>query len=266
MSDNRAVEGGSALAGKIALLTGASRGIGRAFGVSLAQQGAHVALVARSDSDLADVAESVRSFGRQAIPLKADVTREDDVARAVSQTVDQFGTIDVLFNGAGVGYIGAVDEMSVELWDRTFDVNVRGAFLFCRCVLPIMKNKKRGSIINVASSDRGYATKSAYLASKFAIVALTQALAEEVTPFNIAVNCVRFGVVVDTELARIVNPGADRAGWQKPEDVVDILSLLAQQDASGITAGYINTREWQRQIRGPLAYASTPVPDALKAK
>lgn len=251
---------------KVAIVTGASRGIGRAVALAFAREGAHVTLAARSEPELADLAEEIRELGRKAVPAKVDVSQEDEVERMVQRTLEELDTVDILFNGAGVGYVGTVVEMPVELWDETFDVNMRGTFLCCRYVLPIMMAKKRGSIVNVASTDRGHATKSAYRATKFGVVAFTQALAEEVAPHNIAVNCVRFGIVVDTELGRALNPGADRSGWQKPEDITDIIVLLTTQDASGVTGGYVNIREWQKQIRGPLGFAATSVPDDLKGK
>lgn len=245
------------------MVTGASRGIGRALALAFAREGASVALMARSEGDLKSLQMELRSIGCPTLALPMDVTKETDVRDAFVRARDELGRVDILFNGAGVGFHVPVQDMSLEAWDTTMAVNLRGTFLCCRAVLPGMIARKAGSIINVASAERGYPNLAAYNASKHGVVAFTQALAEEVRSHGIAVNCVRFGVVVDTAVARALHPGYDGKGWQKPEDVTDILVLLATQDAAGVTGGYINTYEWQKQIRGPVSDAVTHPPQSL---
>lgn len=254
------------LIGKIAIVTGASRGIGRATALAFAREGADVVLAARTEGDLKSAAQEIKALGRTGIPVVVDVSKANQVQAMVKRALNDLGTIDVLVNAAGVGFFCKVEETPLEIWDRTFAVNMRGTFLCCKHVLPCMMRQKRGSIISVASGARGHAGLAAYHASKFGVVGFTQALAEEVQRHNIAVNCVRFGRAVNTRTGRDIHAGEDRRDWLKPEDVTDILVVLGTQDASGVTGAYVNTTEWQKQIRGPVASAETPVPHDLKAK
>lgn len=248
------------LSGKIAVITGASEGIGRATALAWARAGADLVVAARSKGRLEELAQEVRSIGRRCVPVSCDVSRESDVARLADET-RQFGDAGVLFNCAGFSGYGSVSGIPVEAWDRTIAVNLRGTFLCCRAFLPVMTARRSGAIINVASAERGYPNKSAYNASKVAVVTLTQALAEEVRDFGISVNAVRFGIIVNTRLGQEINPEiTDRRTWQRPEDVTGILTLLASQNGTFVTGGYINILEWKRQLGGPLLGATTPPP------
>lgn len=201
------------LEGKVALVTGGGRGIGRGIALALAAEGADVAIV---ETDMLDshynqyrspevngfygaqkVAEEIKGLGRNAIAIKADVSKWEQVQAMVKETLDEFGRIDILVNNAGVVHVSAVEEMEEEAWDLTLDVNVKGTFLGCKAVIPHMKKGGGGKIINVASiaGKNGFGTLTHYTASKFAVVGFTNALAKELARENITVNAICPGIV-----------------------------------------------------------------------
>lgn len=248
------------LEGRVAIVTGASSGLGRVAALGFARAGADVVVAARRVQPLEELAAEIADLGRNCLVLPTDVARPEDVFRMAAQTVERFGRIDILYNCAGVGYFYPVRDMPVAVWDETFAINIRGTFLACQAVLPTMMVQRRGAIINVASAERGYANRSAYNATKVGMVAFTQALAEEAGEHNISVNCIRMGVVVDTLLGRNLHPGHDRSEWQQPEDTLDVVLYLARQDGSGLTGAYVNVYEWRKQMGGPLTFSATPPP------
>lgn len=178
------------LDGQVALVTGASRGLGRTMALALARAGADLILAARTGPTLEEVAEEVRSLGRKALPVTADVTCEDDVRSLVRAGVGTFGRIDILVNNAGIGESRSVVDMDVGEWDRTMAVNVRGPMLCCKHAGPVMIEQRRGKVINVASvlATRVARNMALYCASKAALVQFTRALALEWVRFNIQVN------------------------------------------------------------------------------
>src|SRR5919107_2235563 len=173
--ENRALEG------RVALVTGASSGLGRATAIALAQAGADVALVARSAEELRSTKEEVSKTGRRALTLPTDLAKEDGAAWAVEQTVEALGRIDVLVNAAGTDVPGTVEELDVGGWDRTLSVNLRAPFLLSKAAFPSMREAGGGTIVNVSSvaGKKGWANASAYCASKFGLTGFTQALADE---------------------------------------------------------------------------------------
>jgi 3-oxoacyl-[acyl-carrier protein] reductase len=173
--------GGRALRDRVALVTGASSGLGRATAVALAAAGVNVALVARSAEELEDAREEASTTGGRTLALPLDLAREGDALRAVEQTVETFGRIDVLVNAAGTDAPGPVEELDVEGWDRTLSVNLRAPFLLSRAAFPRMREAGGGTIVNVSSvaGKKGWANASAYCASKFGLTGLTEALADE---------------------------------------------------------------------------------------
>ena len=170
-----------ALAGQVAVVTGASSGLGRATAIALAQAGANIALLARSKDDLTQVATEVETTGRRALALPVDLAREAEVLGAVERAVDAFGRIDVLVNAAGTDVPGPVADLAIEDWDRVLAVNLRAPFVLAKAVFPYMRQAGQGTIVNVSSvaGKRGWANAAAYCASKFGLTGLTQALAAE---------------------------------------------------------------------------------------
>ena len=169
------------LAGQVAIVTGASSGLGRATATALAQAGAHVALLARSASDLEQVGAEVAATGQRALALPTDLGQEDAIVTAVARTADTFGRIDVLVNAAGTDVPGPVVDLTAQEWDRVFAVNLRAPFLLAKAVFPHMQRAGHGTIINISSvaGKRGWARAAAYCASKFGLTGFTQALAAE---------------------------------------------------------------------------------------
>ena len=169
------------LEGKAALVTGASSGLGRATAIALARAGADVALVARSQQELDSAKEEISKIGRRALTLSVDLASEDETTGAIGRTVETLGRIDVLVNAAGTDAPGTVEELDVEGWDRTLDVNLRAPFLLSKAAFPHMREAGGGTIINISSvaGKKGWANASAYCASKFGLTGFTEALADE---------------------------------------------------------------------------------------
>jgi len=190
-----------ALAGQVAVVTGASSGLGRATAVALAQAGADLVLLARSADDLAQTAAQVTSCGRRVLAVPVDLGQADQIVAAVEQTVAQLGRIDVVVNAAGTDVPGLVVELTVEAWDRVLEVNLRAPFVLAKAAFPHMRRVGRGTIVNISSvaGKRGWANAAAYCASKFGLTGLTQALAAEGKPHGIR--------------ACIVYPGGMATSW-----------------------------------------------------
>jgi len=178
------------LTDRVALVTGGSKGLGRAIAAALAAAGADVAITSRTQADLDLVAAELRQSGRQVCPIAADVGDEDSIRRMIERAVQHFGQIDILVNNAGVEGTGAVVDMTVEHWDHVMNVNLRSQMLCCKHVGPHMIQRQRGKVINVASvmASRVARYMSAYAASKAGVVQLTRALALEWVRHNIQVN------------------------------------------------------------------------------
>jgi NAD(P)-dependent dehydrogenase (short-subunit alcohol dehydrogenase family) len=186
---------------KVALVTGASSGLGRATAIALARSGADVALVARSAQELESAKEEVLKAGRRALSLPTDLAREEETSAAIERTVEEFGRIDVLVNAAGTDAPGSVEELDVEGWDRTLDVNLRAPFLLSKAAFPHMREAGGGMIVNISSvaGKKGWANASAYCASKFGLTGFTEALADEGKGYGIR--------------AIVLYPGAMATNW-----------------------------------------------------
>jgi meso-butanediol dehydrogenase / (S,S)-butanediol dehydrogenase / diacetyl reductase len=180
------------LRGKVALVTGASRGIGRGIALALADEGADVALCGLHRDTAEALAQEIRARGQRALAFAVDVSQAAAVADMVQQTAAGLGGIDVLVNNAGAGSAGNLVDLTEEQWDRVMDVNAKGVFLACKYAIPPMLARGGGAIVNIASvaGRIGYPGIAHYSASKFAVIGLTQALAREVGRQGIRVNAV----------------------------------------------------------------------------
>jgi 3-oxoacyl-[acyl-carrier protein] reductase len=216
------------LAGRVALVTGASRGIGRAIAVALAREGARVALAARTQAELDAVARHVAAAGGRAVPVVADVTCAPSVDALLAHALDAFARIDLLVTAAGVASFGRVIDRTVDDWDGMLAVNLRGVILTCRAVLPVMTAQGAGTIINVASiaATRAIPGAAVYSATKAGVLAFSRVLAEEVRAAGIRVGVLVPGAV-DTPLWDAIEPAPERERMLRPEDVAEAAVLMA---------------------------------------
>jgi len=197
--------------GKIALITGGSRGIGAAAAKLFARLGADIAINYRINKNKAEkVRGDIEKLGRQCLVIKADIGKRPDCENLVKTTIEKFGKIDILVNNAGIWNEAAIENMTDEILDRLLDINLKGCFYTSSAAVPFMKKQKSGNIIFVASTaaQRGEAFHSHYAASKGAIIALTKSLSTELAKDNIRVNCVAPGWV-DTDMSHEALIGAD---------------------------------------------------------
>lgn len=188
------------LTGKIAVVTGASSGLGADAARAYAEAGADVALLARRVEKLEQVKADIEQAGRKAIAVACDVTDEASVRQAMEEVVKAFGRIDILLNNAGVALRGGVETMTVEEWDKAFDTNVKGIFLASKYVIPVMKEQGYGKVVNVASVNAAVADKNdafirhSYNASKSAVLGLTKGMACSYAQYGITVNAIGPGL------------------------------------------------------------------------
>ncbi|MDP7370855.1 MAG: SDR family NAD(P)-dependent oxidoreductase [Nitrospinota bacterium] len=248
------------LENQVAFITGASGGIGGEIAMAFAQEGADVALAARRVEKMEILAEKIRGLGRKALVFRCDVTNDSDILDTLRSTEKELGPIDVLVNNAGIVSFEAVHELPDEVWDRTMQINAKAPFVAIREVLPSMIGRKKGKIINVASVSGkiGLAYRSAYAASKHAVLGLTRSLSAEVAPFGITANCI-CPTFVDTEMfEESIQKWADETGKSYEEqreelrnrvpmkrfieaaECVPLALLLASDDSNGITGQAIN--------------------------
>ncbi|HTN87076.1 MAG TPA: SDR family oxidoreductase [Sorangium sp.] len=216
---------------KIALITGASRGIGRASALALSREGAVVVGVARTAADLDALERELRAAGGRGLMIEADVTRAASVAACVERAVGELGRVDILVNNAGIGGYRPFLEWSEDDYDRIMATNMKGTWLFCREVIPHMRRQGGGHIINVASVAglQGYPNEAIYCASKFAQVGLTQALDREFWQENIKVSAVcPGGVETHFAIGDGRTAGSERMqGFSTAEDVAEAVVLAA---------------------------------------
>ncbi len=213
------------LQNKVALVTGAGKGIGKAIAIALAKEGVHVGLMARTENDLQQVAAEINSLGVKSIIATADISNINAVNWAVEKVEAALGPIDILINNAGTGTFGKFLDLSPEVWEQQVKVNLFGVYYTTRAVLPQMMKRLTGDIVNVSSTAglRGAATTSAYSASKFGVMGLTESLMQEVRKYNIRVTAMAPSTVV-TELAQsanLINNNEERL--MHPEDFAELI-------------------------------------------
>lgn len=226
---NSAIRFDKFLKGRVALVTGASRGIGKAVAMALAQTGAHVALTARSADGLCKVRDIIHSEGGQAEILPVDLADDNALLALIPQVCERLGSLDVLVNNAGLGLYGPVETATNETWDQVMRVNARAPFILCREAIAPMRRAGGGSIVNIASvvGIKGYVEQAVYGASKHAMMGFSKVLAQEVQSEGIRVHTVCPGGV-DTEMAGQSRPDLDRSILIQPEEIAEaVLFLLA---------------------------------------
>lgn len=220
------LEMAQSLKGKVAIVTGAGRGIGKAAAIALANEGVHVGLLARTEADLETVAGEVESLGVKAAYVAVDITSKEEVDSAIEKITAELGTVDILINNAGIGKFEKLVDMDPEEWKRIIDVNLMGPYYVTRSVLPQLIEKNGGDIINISSTNglNGAATSSAYSASKFGLIGLTESLAQEVRRNNIRVTALTPSTVA-TELAVKTNLIAENNDekYMQPEDIAEVI-------------------------------------------
>ena len=213
----------SILEGRVAVVTGASSGIGEACAIAFVEKGAKVVLAARRAERLSALVERLEGMGGEALAVTTDVTSEADVDHLFDQAVERFGTVDVLINNAGIADSTPVDEMPLELWSRVIETNLTSAFLCSRAAFRVMKGKGRGRILNIGSISARVPRQNspAYAASKWGLDGLTRSLAIDGREFNIAASIFHPGIVA-TEIA----PGAVKLPddlTADPKDIADVI-------------------------------------------
>jgi 3-oxoacyl-[acyl-carrier protein] reductase len=237
---------------KIAIVTGARRGMGRAIALAMAREGANVVVSDISQEDCQKVVDEIEKLGRKGLALKCDVSSHNDVENMVKRTVAEFGRVDILVNNAGIISYKPFLELTDEDWDKTLNVNLKGQFLCARAAAKVMAKNKWGRIINIASISSGgcgiaFPLIAHYTASKGGVVALTEALALELTSQGINVNAICPGAI-DTDMSK----GAKESGQLsqvlaripkgrlgQPEEIANLAVFLASEEADYISGAPI---------------------------
>jgi NAD(P)-dependent dehydrogenase (short-subunit alcohol dehydrogenase family) len=246
------------LDGKVAIVTGASRGIGKAIAFALAGEGATLVVAARTTQEggrlegtIYKTVDEIIARGGKAHAVKADVSNEEEVAAMVKQIIEQCGRVDILVNNAGITVPGTMLDITVRHWDLIMNVNLKGTFLCTRAVLPLMVAQQKGNIINLSSilGTRLIAQGIPYGMTKAAIERFTMGLAREVKKYNIAVNALVPGFT-DTEGVRSWISEKERATWQKTELWGKNAVFLACQDVSTMTGQCLTAEEIEAFRKG----------------
>ena len=219
------------LAGNVALVTGGGRGIGRAVALALARGGANVAVAARSQSQVEEVAQEIRAIGRRSVAIPCDVGERGDVERMVKTAETELGPLEIVVNSAGIAASAKFVETDDDLWERHLRVNLTGTFLVCRAVVPGMIQRRSGRIINIASTSGKvpYMYVAAYCASKHGVVGLTRAMGLELARYGITVNAICPGWVETDMTTQSIENIVGKTGM-KPDEVVKTLAAMSPQN------------------------------------
>jgi NAD(P)-dependent dehydrogenase (short-subunit alcohol dehydrogenase family) len=235
------------LKGRTAIVTGASKGLGEAIALSMADAGANLVLTGRDEAGLAKVSAAVTAKGSKCLPLAVDVLKTADIQAMTEKTLAEFGKIDILVNNAGINIVKPLLKITEEEWDRVLDTNLKGYFLCAQAVVPHMIEQKSGCIINNASvfGRTGFMNLSSYIASKGGVVQLTKAMAVEWARFNVRAVCIAPSYIVTDMAKRDIeaNPKILEQNIKKipmrrggePREVGDVCVFLASDAASFVT-------------------------------
>jgi NAD(P)-dependent dehydrogenase (short-subunit alcohol dehydrogenase family) len=241
---------------KVVIVTGASRGIGRVLALGFAREGARVVVAARSETTgklpgtIHETAELIRAAGGEALAVRCDLEREDDIRALAAQTLARYGAIDVLVNNAGLNVPRPIASLPTSLWDKIQSVNLRAPFVLSREVLPGMIARRSGSIVMVSSAQarRARPGAAAYAAAKAGLERFAAALAEEVREHGIAVNAIDPGAVTSEGATALVRGRSDTTAWQSPEVVVKPILFLARQTAATFTGRLVLPEDYAKLV------------------
>jgi len=241
---------GKNLQGKVAVVTGARRGIGKAIALKLAQQGAKVVVSDINQEECQKVVNKIKNLGSTGLAVKCDVTNKQDIDKMISETIKKFRQLDIMVNNASIVEYKSIQEMTEKDWQRTIDIDLKGVYLCSKTAIEKMAKEKSGKIINIASiaAKVGYAQISQYCAAKAGVTGFTRALAIETAPLGINVNTVLPGVIdtpmakslkddpkiLEATLAKIPKGRIGKAG-----DIANAVAFLASDDADYITGSEI---------------------------
>jgi NAD(P)-dependent dehydrogenase (short-subunit alcohol dehydrogenase family) len=233
---------------KVAIITGAGRGIGKAVALAFAASGADIVAVDLSLSSVEATADEVKALGRRSLALRADVSKGDDVERMAKQSVQELGGIDILINNAGIADIAPKPffQVTEEEWDKIMSVNLKGVFLCCKAVFPFMKERGKGKIVNISSGTHflGAPGLIHYASSKGGVIGLTRTLSRELGDYKINVNSVAPGFTITEGVATLIaTPGVDEMAVgrrsikrrQLPEDLIGAVLFLSSDESDFIT-------------------------------
>ncbi|MBI2861962.1 MAG: SDR family oxidoreductase [Chloroflexi bacterium] len=225
---------------KVALVTGATGGLGPSVTQAFVEAGAHVVAVSRTSAALEALRRQAGQRSNELTLLVGDVTNATEVERVVAQTLERPGRIDVLVNLVGGWASASVASATEELWDRMMTLNLKSAFLCCHAVIPHMIQQNYGRIVSVSAQPalKAGARTSAYAAAKAGVLRLTESLSEEVKRYEITVNAI-LPSIIDTEANRQSMPNADHSLWVKPEEIAKVILFLASDDARIISGAAI---------------------------
>ena len=223
------------LEGRVAVVTGASRGIGRWIATELARGGVKLCIVARNRQHLDTLADELVGHGVDVLVHPADLTDPEAPARVISEATSRFGRLDILVNNAGTGQRASVPETSTDMWDLHMNLNARAPFLLCRSAIPHLRRSDAAVIVNIASvvANKGYEHQSAYTASKHALLGFSKVLARELNPEGIRVHTLCPGGVA-TEMVGEMRPDLDPSVLIQPEEIADLVLFLVSRRGNAV--------------------------------
>jgi len=236
--------------GRVAIVTGAAKGIGRGVARTLAREGADIVIVDINLQGAQQVADEIQASGRKTLAMKVDISCKQDVLDAVEATIQTFDRIDMLVNNAGIAEPETVEDLSEADWDRTININLKGPFLFSQAVIPQMKKQGGGRIVNISSiagKIGGICAGPAYAASKAGVMCLTKSFSKALAKFNILVNSVSPGQI-DTDLNKLFPEDMNKifmeaiplGHYGQPEDIAEAVAFLCSDKARWITGEIFN--------------------------